>query len=259
VAPTGPDTEVAIAAASAGAEVLRLWYGGPLTRFAKSGGDFATEADLEAERAVREVIAASCTGDAFEGEEAGLSGAPDAARTWLVDPLCGTLNFAAGTPLACVNVALRQAGVVTAAAVADPFAEEVLWADLETACVRRADDTPLRPSSVSRLVDVDFDRRPEWAAALVSSPEFVTRFGTRVSSTSLALAWVATGQRAAYVHAGDVRNVHFAAGIAVCRRAGCVVTDLVGEAVESTGNGLVAAADEATHATLLAAMGASSR
>ena len=45
----------------------------------------------------------------------------------LVDPLCGTLNFAARTPLVAVNVALRTPTGVTAAAVIDPFAEEVYW------------------------------------------------------------------------------------------------------------------------------------
>jgi myo-inositol-1(or 4)-monophosphatase len=250
------DVEIAIAAARAGAEALQRWYGGELTRFAKSATDFATEADLDAENAVREVILSAFPDDAFLGEEGGLAGSADARRTWLVDPLCGTLNFAARTPLACVNVALKENGAITAAAVADPFTGEVYWTDGQPAFVRRAGDVPLAPTSVTRLVDIDFDGRVDWPMALVSSPEFVGRFGPRVSSTSLALAWVATGQRAAYVHAGDTRDsVHFAAGIALCRAAGCVVTDLSGAPVWSSGDGLLAAADGETHAALLAAIG----
>ena len=250
------DVAVAIEAASAGAAVLRRRYGGELTRFAKSARDFATEADLESEKAVREVIASAFPGDAFLGEEAGLIGSSDAARTWLVDPLCGTLNFAARTSLSCVNVALRQNGALTAAAVADPFAGEIYWTDGQAAFVRASDgDVELRPTPVTGLVDIDFDGHADWPIALVSSPDFVGKFGPRVSSTSLALAWVATGQRAAYVHAGDVRDsVHFAAGIAVCRAAGCVVTDLGGADVSSSGEGLVASADLATHTALLAAI-----
>ena len=250
------DVNVAIAAASAGADVLRRRYGGELSRFAKSAQDFATEADLESEETVRAVVADVFPDDAFLGEEGGLSGASDARRTWLVDPLCGTLNFAARTPLSCVNVALREDGVVTAAAVADPFADEICWTDGRAAFVRTSDgDADLDPTPVTGLVDVDFHGHADWPIALVSSPEFVGRFGPRVSSTSLALAWVATGQRAAYVHAGDVRNsVHFAAGIALCRAAGCVVTDLGGADVSSSGDGLVAAADLATHTALLTAI-----
>ena len=51
----------------------------------------------------------------------------------------------------------------------------------------------------------------------------------------------------------DVRdNVHFAAPIAVCRAAGCLVTALDGQPLESGAPGLLIAADEQTHAELLA-------
>jgi hypothetical protein len=43
------------------------------------------------------------------------------------------------------------------------------------------------------------------------------------------LAWVAAGRRAAYVTEGDLRDsVHFAAGIALCQAAGCIVAGLHG-------------------------------
>lgn len=46
--------------------------------------------------------------------------------------------------------------------------------------------------------------------------------------------------------------MHFAAGIALCRAAGCVVTGIDGAPLGPAGRGLVAAADEDTHARLLA-------
>ena len=74
----------------------------------------------------------------------------------------------------------------------------------------------------------------------------------RVVSSSIAVVWVATGQRAAYVTDGDLRDsVHFAAGLAICEAAGCTVTDLRGERWGEGPTGLIAAADAATHATLL--------
>jgi myo-inositol-1(or 4)-monophosphatase len=77
-----------------------------------------------------------------------------------------------------------------------------------------------------------------------------------VLSTSLAAAWVAVGRRAAYVQRGDVRDsVHFAAPIAVCQAAGCIVTGLRGEPVDDGPHGLLIAADAATHETLLAVLG----
>ncbi len=88
------------------------------------------------------------------------------------------------------------------------------------------------------------------AARLLTDEGFVERFRPRVVSTTLALAWVAAGRRAAYVTDGRLRdNVHFAAGIALSEAAGCVVTGIDGR--PGLG-GLVAAADADTHAGLLA-------
>jgi myo-inositol-1(or 4)-monophosphatase len=253
------DAELAVAAAEAGAQVVRSHYGRPVERFAKSPTDFATAADLEAERAIVAVLREHRAGDAVLGEEGGHSGPAGADRTWLVDPLCGTLNFAVQTPLIAVNVALRAAGVVTVAASADPVAGEVFWADTTSARLRSGGvDTPLVPAAGSALVDVNLDAvQPEPGrfrpAALLGHPDFRARYGGRVLSTTLALVWVAAGRRAAYVTDGRFEdNVHFASGIAICRAAGCVVTDLRGEPVDSPGgSGLLVAADGETHRRLL--------
>ncbi|MGN9767916.1 inositol monophosphatase family protein [Micromonospora sp. SD12] len=254
------DPEPAVVAAQAGAEVVRDRFGGPLRRFDKSPGDFATAADLESERAVLDILRGARPGDAVLGEETGHTGSRSAGRTWLVDPLCGTLNYAARTPLVAVNVALRTEAGITAAAVADPFAGEVFWHGNGRAQVRRDGvDEPLTPSALSRLVDVNLDppfpNAPGFrATGLLADAEFAARFGPRVLSTTLAVAWVAAGRRAAYVTDGDVRDsVHFAAGIALCQAAGCVVTGLRGQPLHTgSGGGLLVAADAETHAALLA-------
>ncbi|MGW2600764.1 inositol monophosphatase family protein [Streptomyces klenkii] len=250
------DAEVAIAGARAGAAVVRNMYGRRLNRIDKGAGDFATAADVEAERAILGVIRAARPDDAVLGEEGGQQGAAGAVRQWLVDPLCGTLNYAVGNMLVAVNVALGDG----AAAVADPFSGEVFFTGGETAWVRRdgADDALLTPSPATRLVDVNLDppfpSAPGFRAVdLLADPEFVERFRPRVVSTTLALAWVAAGKRAAYVtDGGDLsRSVHFAAGIALCRAAGCIVTGIDGAPLGETGRGLVAAADQETHELLM--------
>ncbi|SCE88186.1 myo-inositol-1(or 4)-monophosphatase [Micromonospora coriariae] len=253
------DEDVAITAAQAGAAVVRTMYGASLTRFEKSGGDFATAADLEAEKVILDVLGSTRPQDAVTGEESGRTGASAAERMWLVDPLCGTLNYAVRTMLVGVNVALRAGSTVTAAASADPFADEVFWTDGTRAYVRRDGvDEQLRPSAESVLVDVNLDppfpNAPEFRAVrLLADAGFVERFRPRVVSSSLALAWVAAGRRAAYVTDGDMRDsVHFAAGIALCRAAGCVVTGIQGQPVHTGAGGLIAAADQETHAALLA-------
>ncbi|MGW1211670.1 inositol monophosphatase family protein [Streptomyces sp. NPDC002499] len=249
------DAEVAIAGARAGAAVVRDMYGRRLTRIDKGAGDFATAADVEAEAVILDVIRAARPDDAVLGEEGGQRGGADAVRQWLVDPLCGTLNYAVGSMLVAVNVALREG----AAAVADPFGDEVFFTDGESAWVRHdgADDV-LTPTSDSRLVDVNLDQpfpgAPGFRAVdLLAHPGFVERFRPRVVSTTLALAWVAAGKRAAYVtDGGDLSgSVHFAAGIAVCRAAGCVVTGIDGAPIGEGGRGLVVAADDETHGQLM--------
>ncbi|MHA6765545.1 inositol monophosphatase family protein [Streptacidiphilus sp. PAMC 29251] len=266
------DAGVAAAAARAGADVVREMYGRRLARIDKGGGDFATAADIEAEKVILGVLRAARPDDAVLGEEGGQQGAAGAQRRWLVDPLCGTLNYAVGSMLVAVNVALRDG----AAAVADPFSGEVFRTDGASAWVRHhngagvadgaggADgidgaDTLLAPTPATRLVDVNLDppfpNAPGFRAVdLLAHAEFVERFRPRVVSTTLALAWVAAGKRAAYVtDGGDLSgSVHFAAGIALCRAAGCVVTGIDGAPLGPAGRGLLAAADAETHGLLLA-------
>ncbi|MDT0611148.1 inositol monophosphatase family protein [Streptomyces lancefieldiae] len=255
------DTEVATAAARAGAEVVNAGYGRRLTRLDKGAGDFATDVDVAAEEAILGVLRAARPGDAVLGEEGGRRGSADAVRQWLVDPLCGTLNYAVGTMLVAVNVALRDGP----AAMADPFGGEVFFTDGATARVRRdGADAPLAPTAATRLVDVNLDppfpSAPRFRAVdLLAHPGFVRHFRPRVASTTLALAWVAAGKRAAYVtDGGDLsQSVHFAAGIALCKAAGCVVTGLDGAPVGRAGRGLLVAADAETHALLLSMIRAS--
>lgn len=253
------DAEVAIAAAHAGAAVVRNMYGQQLSRIDKGAGDFATAADVEAERTILGVIRAARPHDAVLGEEGGQRGAVAAVRQWLVDPLCGTLNYAVGNMLVAVNVALRGG----AAAVADPFSGEVFCTDGEAAWMRHQGvDAELAPTPATRLVDVNLDppfpSAPGFRAVdLLAHPRFVERFRPRVVSTTLALAWVAAGKRAAYVTdgVGLSGSVHFAAGIAVCRAAGCVVTGMDGGPIGQAGRGLVVAADAATHELLMSMIG----
>jgi myo-inositol-1(or 4)-monophosphatase len=246
------DAEVAVAAAEAGAAVVREKFGRALEHYAKLGTDFATEADLEAERAITAVIRAARPDDAVVGEEYGASGHSD--RTWLVDPLCGTLNFAAQNPMFSVNVALRSpSGNV--AAVAQPLSGEIFWTD-GTAVFIRCDGTDTRavPSATSRLVDIDIDAsatRPFLGAQLLTDEKLRTAFSLRVFSTTLALAWVAVGRQAAYIaDAVSPNSVHYTAGTILCQAADATVTDFHGAPLHTT-PGLLAAATPEINADLV--------
>jgi myo-inositol-1(or 4)-monophosphatase len=248
------DHDLAVVAAEAGAAVVRERFGATHTRFDKGGGDFATEVDLAAEKAILEVLRHARPDDAVRGEESGLTGT--GRRIWLVDPLCGTLNYATGTMAVAVNVALSDGDDVTVAAVADPFTGEVFRAGPDGAYDNSG--RRLQPSPEPALVDVNLDPPfggppPHPVTSLLSDPRFQERFRPRVLSTTLALTWVAAGRRAAYVTEGHhlKDSVHFTAGIALCEAAGCVVTGIDGQPLYTGAGGLIAAADQATHRALL--------
>ena len=103
-------------------------------------------------------------------------------------------------------------------------------------------------------LDPPFPNAPGFRAVrLLADTGFIERFRPRVVSTTLAVAWVAAGRRAAYVTDGDLRDsVHFASGIALCQAAGCVVTGIEGQPLHTGVGGLVVAADPQTHADLIA-------
>jgi myo-inositol-1(or 4)-monophosphatase len=255
---TDSDVSVAIAAAAAAAAIIRREANQPIQRFEKTGGDFATQADLAAEEAIVAILRSARPLDSIIGEETGHHAGASTARTWLVDPLCGTANFAVDFRHVAVNVALAGQGGVEVAAVADPFLGELFWADRHGAGMRTAEgDRPLVPNARSRIVDVNLDppfpsEPARRVRALPSLDKFIAAFRPRVVSTSLALAWVASGRRAAYVTDGATsQNEHFAAGAAVCLAAGCIVRDFDGRPWPSGGLGLIAAADAETHAALL--------
>lgn len=250
------DVEVAIAAARAGADVVAGTYGNNHTRISKSVIDFATQTDIDAEAAIIEVLERHRPHDARTGEETGSSGSERATRRWLVDPICGTLNFSAATPLVVVNVALVSGDTSLAAVAVDPIAQEVFWTD-GTRVLRRQEESDeiMRPTPRSGLVDINCDGpldQPFVGGQLVSDPLLRKAYGPRVISSTLSVAWVAAGRRAAYVSDGQFReNVHFAAGIALCQAAGCVLSDLDGSPLH-TGRGLIISADQQTHDRMLA-------
>jgi histidinol-phosphatase len=66
-----------------------------------------TQADLEVETAIREMIAARFPDDGVVGEEHGV-GSGD--RIWVVDPIDGTKNFADGVPIWATLLALQVDG-----------------------------------------------------------------------------------------------------------------------------------------------------
>lgn len=88
----------------------------------KKGNDFATEVDLAIEREVVESLQ-KATGIGVHGEEFG--GADlHGSQVWVLDPIDGTFNYAAGTPMAAILLGLVRDGQPVAGLTWLPFTDE---------------------------------------------------------------------------------------------------------------------------------------
>src|SRR5215210_4275794 len=88
----------------------------------KKGNDFATEVDLAIERQVVKALTEQ-TGIEVHGEEYG--GADiDSPLVWVLDPIDGTFNYAAGSPMAAILLGLVRDGEPVAGLTWLPFTGE---------------------------------------------------------------------------------------------------------------------------------------
>jgi myo-inositol-1(or 4)-monophosphatase len=99
---------------------------GRLATTEKSGpGDIVTEADQAAEALMSELLATAMPDDGIIGEE-GTARESLSGRDWVLDPVDGTTNFAAGLPHWCSAAGIVAEGVALLGAVAAPDLGE-LW------------------------------------------------------------------------------------------------------------------------------------
>lgn len=101
----------------------------------KSPGDLVTIADLETERALNRALSSLWPGSVLVGEEAVaenpalLAALPGAEACWLIDPIDGTINYAAGVPLFATMVALIVRGEVVGGWIYDPVHDVMAMAE----------------------------------------------------------------------------------------------------------------------------------
>ncbi|PZU72762.1 MAG: histidinol-phosphatase [Brevundimonas sp.] len=89
-----------------------------------AGFDPVTEADKQAEAAIRRLIAERYPDHGVIGEEYGAD-RPDAEQVWVLDPIDGTRAFISGLPLWTTLIALRQENRPTVGVIAQPYLDEI--------------------------------------------------------------------------------------------------------------------------------------
>ena len=192
--------------------------------------DLVSEADLESQRTIRELLGRRRPGDGFLGEEEDASTTGQSGLRWVVDPLDGTVNFLYGIPQWSVSVAVEDAAGTLAGVVHDPLRDETFTAvrdsppRLNGESLRAAHEHELASAMVATGFAYDAAVRAAQGAViarLVARVRDIRRFG----SAALDLAWTAAGRYDAYFER-TVKPWDIAAGVLLCRGAGLEVTDL---------------------------------
>jgi myo-inositol-1(or 4)-monophosphatase len=252
------DIELAERAARAAADVLLSAYGRPPAGLgAKSSDtDLVSDADREAERAIRDLLALERPDDGLLAEEGSHSEGGGSGRRWIVDPLDGTINFLYGFPAWGVSIALEDADGPAVGVVLDPVRDECFMAERgDSARVRTTDGAvvPLAVTDRSRLdralVATGFSYEPIRRTAQAEVVRVIlprVRDIRRAGAAALDLAWLAAGRVDAYYERG-LSRWDWAAGRLLVEEAGGTLTELPGDPP-----GLLAAATPALHAALKA-------
>ena len=120
--------KVALAAADKAAGISREYYAGNFTVTTKADLTPVTQADVECEHAIREVILSAFPEHGFYGEETGQTQA-DAEYLWLVDPIDGTKGFVRQYPFFSTQIALMHNGEIILGVSSGTMMDELAWAE----------------------------------------------------------------------------------------------------------------------------------
>jgi myo-inositol-1(or 4)-monophosphatase len=247
------DLEVATAAASAAAEAIRNAGERFGTRM-KGAVDPVTEVDLAAERAALDVLRTHRPDDDVLSEE---SGGRPGDRTWVVDPLDGTVNFVQGIEHYGVSVALWRHRGPLVAVIVDVVRDRTYravsgeGAEVDGGALRVVS---AKPVDVVVATGFPYDRREQAPRYGSLVEQLLTRFRgvRRFGAATLDFAWVAEGRLGGYVEIG-LAPWDVAAGILLVREAGGLVVDERGDPAE-LGSRAFAAGPQAVVESLLASL-----
>jgi histidinol-phosphatase len=147
--------DVARAAASAAAVVIRRHYGTALDVRRKGDASPVTIADEQAEDAIRGILRGAYPDHAIHGEERGREGDADSAFLWLVDPIDGTKSFVRGYSMFSTQIALMHRGELVLGVSSAPAAGETCWARRGGGAWRELDDAGPSAISVSDIAAIE--------------------------------------------------------------------------------------------------------
>jgi myo-inositol-1(or 4)-monophosphatase len=202
----------------------------------KSKRDVVTDVDYRSEALVLEAIRARYPADAILAEESGhhrrRSGGAAArgktSRTWVIDPLDGTVNYANGIPYFCVSIGLIEDGAPVVGVVLDPLRQD--WFSAAADGPATLNGQPVRASEKETLGDFVVSLAVIGRGGIARERRIgrEIRIPRRMGSAALSLAYVASGRFDALVQNGGLSLWDIAAAGLIAERGGAKVTDLGG-------------------------------
>ena len=228
-----PMLHTAVRSVREGGRVI-LMYFDQLDRLeysSKGRNDYVSQADVEAERAVLDVLTRAYPDHGIIAEESGEREGSE--YTWVIDPLDGTTNFLHGFPMFAVSVAVKRGGVLEHGVVYDPLHDEMFTASrgegaqLNGKRLRVSTTRQLAPS----LLGTGFPFRDlgiiePWMRSFQSLLPKTSGI-RRAGAAALDLAYVAAGRLDGFWEFG-LKPWDMAAGALLIREAGGLVADVSG-------------------------------
>lgn len=194
--------------------------------------DLKLELDVQSQRRITEFLGDRHPEIPVLGEEESDPAHATAELRWVVDPIDGTVNFAAGIPHSCVSIALEhqiRSGEYESilGVIYDPFADE-LWTAKRGGPARR-NGRKIGPSQHTELsqcmVSLGFAQSELSLSTSVRNFTVLTPKVRKIrimGSAALAMAYVADGRFDAYIEAG-LRRWDIAAGRLILECSGGTV------------------------------------
>lgn len=247
-------------AAAAGEQSLPRFrrYGDILNKL-QGGFDPVTEADREAEQAIRALIRAEYPGHGILGEEFGSENITS-DHVWVIDPIDGTRSFISGIPLWGTLAGLTEKGDAVAGMMAQPFIGEMFYAIAGEAWyegphgqakrqrLATRKTTSLAEATLCTTTPALFQGDRRAAYDRLEKAVRLARYGT----DCYAYAMLAAGNVDLVVEVG-LQAYDIVALIPIIEGAGGIVTEWSGGAAEE-GGGIIAAATPELHAAAMAVL-----
>ena len=188
----------------------------------KGPSDFVTNADLKTEKIIIEELKRAKPNYSILSEEKGKETNND-SKTWIIDPIDGTINFLHGIPHFAISIALKIENEITAGLIFDPIKNEMFYAEKDKGAF--FNNQRMRVSKKNNLSECLF--------VTGGKIEFDYDFSYRKSgSAALDLAYVAAGRYDGYFQK-NLNIWDIAAGIVILKEAGGLINNVN---VSSTNN-----------------------